>query len=245
MKFTLALVVAGSLIASSLVASSIAQDKDKGGDKKPAPAAEAPKQDKGEHRAATQEEIIAAQLPLYPLTTCPVSGEKLDANAVNVVHDGQLVRFCCNKCPATFEKDPAATLKKIDDAVVAAQLKGYPLDKCAVAGEALGKDAVNYVQGSKLVRFCCAKCLDAFKKNPDQYVKKVDDAYIAAQLASYPVTHCIVETDEKLGPDGTDMLYGTRLVRFCCKKCPREFRKDPAKYIAILDKAAAEKAGKK
>jgi hypothetical protein len=35
-----------------------------------------------------------------------------------------------------------------------------------------------------------------------------------------------------------------RLVKFCCKQCIGKFKRDPAKYLAKLDAAAAE-AGKK
>jgi hypothetical protein len=31
-------------------------------------------------------------------------------------------------------------------------------------------------------------------------------------------------------------------VRLCCKGCVKEFKKDPAKYLKIIDDAAAAKA---
>jgi len=31
-------------------------------------------------------------------------------------------------------------------------------------------------------------------------------------------------------------------VRFCCKDCVRDFKKDPAKYLAMIDDAVARKA---
>ena len=33
-----------------------------------------------------------------------------------------------------------------------------------------------------------------------------------------------------------------RLIRFCCKDCVKDFKKDPAQYLKILDDAAAGKA---
>jgi len=31
-----------------------------------------------------------------------------------------------------------------------------------------------------------------------------------------------------------------RLIRFCCRKCQSRFEKDPAKYLKIIDEAAAK-----
>ena len=33
-----------------------------------------------------------------------------------------------------------------------------------------------------------------------------------------------------------------RLVRLCCNHCVRDFKKDPAKYLKMIDDAAAAKA---
>jgi len=60
----------------------------------------------------------------YPLKTCVVSGEELGGNmggAIDYVYhkEGQpdrLVRFCCKRCVAKFEKDPEKYLKTIDEA---------------------------------------------------------------------------------------------------------------------------------
>ena len=37
-------------------------------------------------------------------------------------------------------------------------------------------------------------------------------------------------------------LHEGREVRFCCNDCVKEFKKEPAKYLALLDAAAAGKA---
>jgi YHS domain-containing protein len=54
----------------------------------------------------------------YPLTTCVVSGEKLDSMGKPHViqYEGREVRFCCAACEKDFRKDPKPFLKKIDDA---------------------------------------------------------------------------------------------------------------------------------
>lgn len=51
----------------------------------------------------------------YPLTTCIVSDEKLEADeTVTKVYNGQEVKFCCKKCVKDFEKDQAKYLKKLN-----------------------------------------------------------------------------------------------------------------------------------
>jgi len=69
-----------------------------------------------------------AAIAAYPLTTCVVSGDKLEAGdmgpPINYVYKEEgkpdrLVRFCCKGCIKKFKKDPAKYLKEIDDAAAA------------------------------------------------------------------------------------------------------------------------------
>ena len=56
----------------------------------------------------------------YPLNTCIVTGEKLDADPAmtpyTFVHEGQEIKLCCKSCKKKFDKDPATYLKKLKDA---------------------------------------------------------------------------------------------------------------------------------
>ena len=122
--------------------------------------------------------IVAAQLPLYPLEKCPVSGEPLGSMGApaNFVWDGRLVRFCCAGCDHSFEKDPAKYLAIVDEAIIAAQLPDYPTDECIV--NELGIDELetptNYVHGTRLVRLCCDVCIEMFLEDPDSYIARLD-----------------------------------------------------------------------
>ena len=51
------------------------------------------------------EETISQEL-------CPVTGEPIDKK-VFVEHDGKKIYFCCEKCVATFKKDPEKYLAKL------------------------------------------------------------------------------------------------------------------------------------
>lgn len=73
----------------------------------------------------------------------------------------------------------------------------------------------------------------------------------AAAKTAYPLATCVVSGDklEEGGPMGgpVDYLYKVngkpdRLIRFCCKDCVKDFEKEPAKFLAKLDEAAAAKA---
>ena len=195
--------------------------------------------------APADAQIIAQQLPSYPLTVCPVSKEALEAmDTFNFVHEGRLVRFCCKDCVKEFKKDPATTLKMIDEGVIKAQKATYPMMKCPVSGHELAADAVDFVQGTRLVRFCCKDCVAGFQKEPAKYLAQIDAALIAEQKKTYPLTTCLV-SGKAIEGQGVDHLYGTRLTRFCCPKCPEAFEKDPAKYLAQLDAAAKKPAPEK
>ena len=196
-------------------------------------------QDKAEK--TDEAAIIAVQLPSYPLTTCVISGEEIE-DVENVVHEGRLVRLCCGNCKKEFAKDPAKYIAQIDAAVIKAQLPTYPLQTCPVSEEELGgmDEPINYVHGTRLVRFCCKSCVKSFKKDPAETMAVIDAALIEAQLATYALATCPVSGKE-LGAMGEpiDYLYGTRLVRLCCEGCIKGLQKQPAEALAKLDAAAA------
>lgn len=221
------------LVTLAASGASLQDTKAKPTDTKPAQAAQA---------APEADAKIAAQLPSYPLTTCPVSGEELTSmgKPFDTVHEGRLVRLCCKSCVKDFQKDPAAVIAKIDAAVIEQQKASYPLEKCPVSSEVLGSmgDPLDMVHGTRLVRLCCKGCVKEFQKDPGKYMAQVDEGLIRAQRATYPLDKCIV-SGESLSSMGepVDVLYGTKLVRFCCKKCVPEFQKKPAEYLAKIDAA--------
>ncbi|MBI4557457.1 MAG: hypothetical protein HY706_07735 [Candidatus Hydrogenedentes bacterium] len=179
---------------------------------------------------------------VFALATCPVSGEKLGSMGDPVVysHEGREIRFCCKSCEPKFQAEPAKYLKDVDAAMVQEQMPYYPLATCAVSGEALGEKPTNYIYNNRLVRFCCSDCIEEFKKDPAKVLSKLDAAATEKQKADYPLDTCLV-SGKKL-ETSVDMVSGNRLVRFCCPGCPKQFKKDPAKYLSMLDESAKGKA---
>ena len=57
----------------------------------------------------------------------------------------------------------------------------------------------------------------------------------------YPLDKCVV-SDEKLGEMGkpVEYVHEGREIKFCCKDCIKDFKKDPAKYVKKLEEAEAK-----
>lgn len=148
--------------------------------------------------------------------------------------------------PGDDQAETASNPAAEEARVIVEQLPTYPLLVCAVSGKKLGSmgDPVNFVHDRRLVRFCCAGCEDTFLKSPEKYFATIDSAVIGTQIATYPLKECPVSGGE-LGAMGEphNHVYGTRLVRFCCGSCIEDFEKDPAKYLAMIDAAAADSTG--
>ncbi len=177
---------------------------------------------------------------IYPLPTCAVCGKGFDAEsaAVALQQEGRELRFCGKKCEGIFKQESSHYLEKLDQAIIDNQLPLYPLSTCLVSGEALGGDMgepANYLRLSRLVRFCCMGCLSVFNKKPDEYIAKLDEAVIVAQLEDYPADNCPV-TGGKLGGMGEpyNYVFAGRLVRFCCGGCIGEFKSNPAAALAAV-----------
>ena len=135
----------------------------------------------------------------------------------------------------------------------------YMLEVCAVSGKKLpanggvvlimdGKSDPR--QEGREIRFCCNGCQGRFSQDPAKFIPKIDELIIADQMPRYPKSvPCIVMTDEMLpdptGKDARDckmIVINNRLVRLCCSKCIRMFRKEPAKYLEVLDAAVIAEA---
>jgi YHS domain-containing protein len=193
--------------------------------------------------AASSESQAAAYLgDPYPLNTCPVTGEELGSmgGAVSYVYAGREIRFCCAPCIKSFERNPDSYLKQIDAEIVKLQLADYPLDTCIVAGSKLGDmgEPVNAVVGNRLFRLCCAGCIGAIEDDPARFVNQLDEAVVSSQLASYPLSTCIVMPEHKLDADSVNYVMAGRLFRLCCEGCIGKLTAVPAVWLAKLDAAA-------
>ena len=180
---------------------------------------------------------------VFPLAKCPITGEKIGSMGSPVIkqYDGREVRFCCPGCPAKFEADKAANLKKIDAEIVKQEAPLYPLTTCMVTGNELGDSPVNYVYKNRLIEFCCPDCIKQFDKEPAKYLAKLDEAVVAKQKPAYPLDTCLV-TGKKLGPDAIDVVLAGRLIRVADQDAVKALQQDPPKYLAALEQATKASA---
>lgn len=128
------------------------------------------------------EQMIADQMPYYPMTTCVITGEPLteagEDIAINLIHANRLVRLCCKMCVKDFKKDPSAYIAKIDQAAANTQREDYPLDKCMIGGKlgSMGEPS-EIVLAGRLIRFCCSMCEPKVIESPAKYLTQLDDAW--------------------------------------------------------------------
>jgi YHS domain-containing protein len=61
------------------------------------------------------------------------------------------------------------------------------------------------------------------------------------KLKPYTLKTCVVSGD-KLGEMGAPFVYAYegREIKFCCKGCVKDFKKEPAKYIKLIEEAEAK-----
>jgi YHS domain-containing protein len=121
------------------------------------------------------EAVVAAQLPTYPLKTCPISGEPLEKPKYAVVGT-RLIAVCCNSCKKDVAADGRAALAKVDAAIIEIEARSYPLETCVVDGKPLGDKPVRNLHGLTLVEFCSAECAAHFRAEPSGFLKQLEAA---------------------------------------------------------------------
>ena len=113
--------------------------------------------------------------------TCPVSGSDAKKENSSKYRDKETY-FCCEKCKAAFDAEPAKYSAKANLQLV--QTKQFRQTKCPVSGGKLNKEQAIKVSGVK-VGFCCDKCkgaLEAASKD-DQLTKIFGDAVFTKSFA--------------------------------------------------------------
>jgi YHS domain-containing protein len=122
--------------------------------------------------------MIAQQIPWYPITTCIVSGDELNihSSAVDFIYGNRLFRTCCNDCKGEFLTDPKNYVAELDEEIVKAQKRTYPLTTCIISTGPLdgmgGPDLM--IVGNRLVQLCCAGCRDRVLADPLKVFALID-----------------------------------------------------------------------
>lgn len=68
-----------------------------------------------------------------------------------------------------------------------------------------------------------------------------------APVKPYPLDYCIVSGDKFDGDMGKPivMVYKGQEMKFCCADCPKKFKKDPEKYLKLMNEAVKKAAADK
>jgi len=128
-------------------------------------------------------------------------------------------------------------------ALIAAQAPFYPQTVCVLSGKALTAEepGVEFVAAGRLFKTCCTNCQAKVEADPGTYATKLDEALVAAQIASYPLETCTI-TGKPLTPDSPHVLVeGTRVVRACCGNCVKSIQEDPTPHLEKLNAALITK----
>jgi hypothetical protein len=59
-----------------------------------------------------------------------------------------------------------------------AKVKPYPLKVCLITGEKIGTEGmtpVTITNQNQEIKFCCGGCVKTFKKDPEKYMKKLQE----------------------------------------------------------------------
>jgi YHS domain-containing protein len=118
----------------------------------------------------------------------------------------------------------------------------YPFSTCIVCGMKLDDQAITLIQGDYEVKVCGKDDEEVFKKNPDQYLAKIKQAYQDAK--PNPLKTCVV-CGMDLDASALPFVYDGRQFQVCDKDELADFEKDPAKYVKIWDDAAKALADSK
>ena len=74
--------------------------------------------------AKLDKAVIKAQTKDYNLTQCPISGEALNAKALNIVVGNRLVKLCCAGCEAKVKNNVSKIFAMLDSGKVTAEGSG-------------------------------------------------------------------------------------------------------------------------
>lgn len=122
--------------------------------------------------------------------------------------------------------------------------EGKPINAtCPLTGKPIDPQ-FTYTYQDQVIGFCCANCLESFKKDPKAHIGKVKEFQSVATAAPAEKkllnTKCLVMPDKDVNPKCTVEVEGS-LIGFCCGNCLKAYQADPAKYADAVAKLLPKK----
>ncbi len=105
--------------------------------------------------------------------TCPVMGGKINPKLFADVK-GKRIYVCCPGCVNAVKKNPDKYIKKLQEKGETIASAPAKQKTCPVMGGKINPKLFADVKG-KRIYVCCPGCVNAVKKNPDKYIKKLQE----------------------------------------------------------------------
>ena len=101
----------------------------------------------------------------------------------------------------------------------------------------MGDKPVSLIHDNRLVQFCCKGCVKKFKADPAKHLSTLNDAIIKKEKPKYSFKQCMISNEPFGGDmgDPIDVVVGNRYFKVCCKGCIKSLKKEPTKYLNMLD----------
>lgn len=114
-------------------------------------------------KVAVQREALKKMKRIQ--VNCPITGNPIDGKTFAMI-EGKGVYFCCQRCVAQYEKDPAKYAGKLEGSYTYQTL-------CPVGDEKI--DPTSYVDLStgERIYLCCGGCANKLQKDPERYAPKL------------------------------------------------------------------------
>ena len=119
-----------------------------------------------------KQESVKKEITIGNTFICPVSGEqkKITSKTPKYEYNGKTYYFCCNHCVEEFKKDPAKYVKEEKEGAIIGNKVICPVMKTKFIPTE--KSPKTEYKG-KIYYFCCADCVEKFKKEPEKYIKSM------------------------------------------------------------------------
>ncbi len=173
-----------SVASVCCLAATNADEKDKPAEKSAAKTEKAESKDSRDDKKVTEKQDDSED---KFTAKCPVSGEAATKEQFTAYKEKQ-VYFCCDKCKAAFEAEPAKFEVKANHQL--AQTKQFVQKKCPMTGGPIDKEQSARVS-NVMVRFCCEKCKGSVQSaTADEKMEMIfaekpfKKAYVAAKVES-------------------------------------------------------------
>lgn len=119
-----------------------------------------------------QREMLAKMEKIQ--VKCPVGGEPIDPKVSKKIGE-QTVTFCCEKCAAAYEKEPAKYETKLRACFTYQTI-------CPVGGEKIDPTAFVDLPTGERIYTCCKKCGASLLADPAKYAPKLAEQGINLDL---------------------------------------------------------------